>query len=390
MNIEYLFNPQEIIQTLTSYDFLKKKLKDPVKEGFKSISFSRLRKTPREIYRILTNLHYEHLENLLSNLNFCISHNWKNPRLLQTRSEFEFDSLVSELLVATHYAKNGYKILSFDHSKDKLKVPDLLASANSVSLSIEVYAPKDWDGLEYYFEDLRLSILHLDLPYDFNFKLKSELVRHFDNNGMLLRFDPWGFSEVYSNKTVRSQRINVIISEIVNSFKSNQKKIRHDIRELNHNILVKLSIDEISLNKWNPDRRGVLLPPTLTGYSPEEMFLNLVRKRLNSKIAKRQTHSTDDCQHRVLFVDVSKLGYITEFKNSYYQKNFAKSLIDNLDKNEDYIDAVIFFQPNLKKDSTIDILIVFKQESIPLKKIKDILVHDIKLSKLNKKVYISE
>ena len=389
MNIEYLYNPQDIIQTLADYEFLKKKLKDPEKEGFKSKSFSGLRKTQREIYRILTNLHYEHLKNLLSNLNLCISHGWKNPKLLQTRSEFEFDSLVSELLVATYFAKSGYIISSFDHSKDENRVPDLLASTNSVSLVIEVYSPRDWDGLEYYFEDLRLSILHLDLPYDFKFKLKSELVRHFDNNGMLLRFDPWDFSEVYSHKTIRGQRIITIVSEIINSFKPNRKKIQNDVKELNHNILVKLSIDEISPNKGNPERHGVILRPTLTGYSPEGMFLNLVRKRIKSKIAMRQTHSIDYCQHRLLFVDVSNLGYITEFKNSYYQKNFAKSLVENLDNNEDYIDAVIFFQPNLTKPSTIDILIVFKQESMPLTKIKDILGHDIKFSELNKKVYIS-
>ena len=246
MNIEYLFNPQEIIQALADYGSLKKKLKNPEKEGIKSKSFSSLRKTQREIYRILTNLHYKHLKNLLSNLDFCISRGWKNPRLLQTRSEFEFDSLVSELLVATHFAKSGYNISSFDHSKGKNIVPDLLASTDSVSLVMEVYSPRDWDGLEYYFEDLRLSILHLDLPYDFNFKLKSELVRYFDNNGMLLRFDPWDFSEVYSNKTVRSQRVGIIVSEIINSFKSNRKQIQYDVKELNHNILVKFSIDEIS------------------------------------------------------------------------------------------------------------------------------------------------
>jgi hypothetical protein len=89
-------------------------------------------------------------------------------------------------------------------------------------------------------------------------------------------------------------------------------------------------------------------------------------------------------------VDVSNLAYVTEFKNSYYQKNFAKSLVENLNKNEDYIDSVIFFQPNLIKHSTIDIPIVFKQKSMPLTKIKDILSHDIKLGELNKKVYISE
>ncbi len=390
MNIEYLFNPQDVIQTLADNRFLKSKLKNPDKDGIISESFPDLRKTQREIYRIITNQHYEHLKILLSNLDFCISCGWQNPKLLQTSSKHEFDSLVSELLVATHFAKNGYKISNFDHNKGKNRVPDLIASTDSVSVVMEIYSPRDWDGLEYYFEDLRLSLLHLDLPYDFNFKLKSKLVRNFDDDGKLLYFDPWSFSEVYTDKTVRSQRITIIVSEIINSFKSNRKKIQYDVKELNHNILVKLSIGEISPNKGNPERHGVILPPTLTGYSPEGMFLNLVGKRLNSKIAKRQTHSIDDCQHRVLFVDVSNLGYITEFKNPYYQKNFAKSLVDNLDKNEDYIDAVIFFQPNLTKDSTIDILIVFKQESMPLIKIKDILGHDIKFSELNKKVYISE
>src|SRR5438874_3542177 len=81
----FLFDPASVLDTLKSFPYLAAEL-DPENEGTKAESFARLRKSPRQIYRVLGNTHYEHLTELLEALDTCIAHGFRQPRLLSTRA----------------------------------------------------------------------------------------------------------------------------------------------------------------------------------------------------------------------------------------------------------------------------------------------------------------
>ena len=97
MSIEYLFDPNEIDSILRDYRFIRQKVGALDQEGIPSESFPTLRKTDRELYRILTNRHYPHLRQLLYLLDLCLSKGWEQPTIIRTRSESKFESAVSEL-----------------------------------------------------------------------------------------------------------------------------------------------------------------------------------------------------------------------------------------------------------------------------------------------------
>jgi hypothetical protein len=66
--IEFLFNPTDVTRLLTSLPHLSGVLGDPNREGEPAASLSGVRKSPRELYRVLGNSHYEHLAQLLESL----------------------------------------------------------------------------------------------------------------------------------------------------------------------------------------------------------------------------------------------------------------------------------------------------------------------------------
>ena len=358
---EYIFEPDHINEVLQSYDSIREKMGDARQEGKPAKGFPKARKTGREIYRILCSQHYPRLKELLEDLEFCIRKGWDQPKLLKTRSEKEFDSTVAELLVATHFAKFGLTVSSFDQRKGQERVPDVLANGNGFSCSCEVYAPRDWDGLEYFLEDLRLEVLHLDRPWDFHFEINMHIISHFDDGGRLMYFNPWRFSDAYESPSSRTEVIGPWISDICSELdRSAPTEITKRFNDESQNVYTEVSINRIQRSEEpTPIRSGICSPPTLTGYAPEIMFDRLVQRRILAKIRKKQSSGLGDFS--ALFVDISWLGYLTEFEHPFYKGKFMESVIHHLDPDQIEIDLVVFFCSDRSRDTGIKFPIVFKK-----------------------------
>ena len=73
----FLFDPVEVAKLLDGLPHLRTAIPDPAQEGVESVAFAGMRKSERQLYRVLSNIHYGHLESLLRSLDFCMS-----PRLV--------------------------------------------------------------------------------------------------------------------------------------------------------------------------------------------------------------------------------------------------------------------------------------------------------------------
>jgi hypothetical protein len=366
MDIEYLFEPEEIRTTILDYDHLANRIGDPNKEGIESTSFPCARKSQRQIYRILTNQHYPQLQRLLTDLELCLKSGWEQPKLLKTRYEPEFDSAVSELIVAVHFIKLGFGVSGFDDRKMQDSVPDILVSRENLQCVCEVYSPRDWDGLEYFKEDLRLSILHLDVPWDFKFTIEMNCIDRFDTDGSLLRFDPWQFSDTYSIPGARNAVIKPFIEEVEDILKRpHARAFNRIMTDKSNNVSTKVKITNLRKSKCkSPSRFGTILTPTLTGYAPERMFDRLIMRRVKKKLLRNQTKAICDGSLKVLFIDVSSLAYVSQFGHEYYQKCFLESIGRHVDMTSVEMDLVVFFLPSQSKNYPLDTLFVSKKQNI--------------------------
>lgn len=392
MDIEYLFQPDQVIKVLENYQFIKEKIKNPFKEGKPSISFPLMRKTGREIYRIFCNQHYPHLQDLLSNLDLCLQSGWEQPTLIQTRSGRNFDSAVSELKVATHFVKAGFKVSSFDQRKGQDTVPDILIKKDNMQCLCEVYSPRDWDGLYYFVDDIRLSLLHLDISLDFDFRIKMDLSNYFDEGGKLLNFDPRKFSGSYVDSAPRSKRIGPLIDKISKKLQEpDAKRFTKRLIDKSNNIITMITFHQIKPSQYKtPAREGVFSFPMLTGYSPECMFESLVKRRIHAKIKKRQTDNIEGDYLKALFVDVSKLGYKTEFDHPYYVRRFAESIIRNFNSQATESDLVIFFLPINSNLKDLETRLIFKMNTVTNEMLKLLFGDDWNAIGLTDEVFVDK
>lgn len=347
MVIEYLYDPEIVREVLSEYPSLRQNLKDPYREGQGALSFPGLRKTRREIYRILSNPHYQHLCELLTSLDYCIANGWQQPALLQTRGQKEFESAVAELLVAKAFIGNGFSVRNPKREYRSKRVPDMLAHVGELSISVEVYCPLDWGGMDRFFEDLRLGLLHLDIPLDFNFEFTMKVMDQFDSEGRPLWFNPWQFSEATENPKERWARIKPFWAEVQRGLtESERQAFIARVPDESLNTISEIRLDQIrnSLDCM-PNRFGSIIPPTLTGYAPEAMFDHLIAKRVLKKIRKGQAQSLPGEHLRALIVDVSRLDDAHQFQHPWYLKRFAQTVVKHIDPEKVDIDLVAFCLP---------------------------------------------
>lgn len=375
MSVEYLFEPDQVRECLGTYKYIRDKIGDPSQEGKPAINFPKARKTDREIYRILSNQHYQHLQEFIRDLDLCLQEGWDQPKLLKIRSEKEFESTIAELVVATHFVKLGFKVSSFDQQKTRYPVPDGLAKRKDISCCFEVYAPRDWDGLRLFVEDLRLYILHLDIAYDFRCEIAMDVINDFDGDGRIVSFNPWQFSDKYETLVARANKIEPFISNVaIELQKAGGRDSRLELLDPSHNIATVLSCDRIQASqKITPSRVVSFSPPTLTGYAPEFMFDRLIQNRIIKKIGKEQTKTIGTGSICALFVDISHLEYQTEFKDPLYGKHFQESVGNHLDLNTTQTDIVLFFSIDRSQHTGIEVPILIKKTSVQDEDIRKLL-----------------
>lgn len=366
MNDEFLFLPENVENILQNYPVLSRKMSSPYKEGQRSSAFPKARKSQRQIYRILANQHYPHLVELLQTLEYCLSKGYQNPAVLRTRNQSQISSAISELLVAHYLIINGFDVLGYDQLKNQKSIPDILATKKGISLVVEVYQPRDWEGLGLFLDDIVYYLKYIDRPLDYVCNIDNKLIRNFDKAGRLLSFNPWTFSEAMVNRNYRMKRIRKIISYIDDNLNDLcPKKLATQFLYDEFNIKTTLKIKGIISSKNTyPSRFCFFSNPTLAGYAPAGMFDLLVRKRILSKLEKKQLYTVSGDHIRMLIVDITCLGCWSEFEYPIYLSKFKESLQKYLSDNSVQADLIAFCTPRVKSRGGLTVDLVFKKKNI--------------------------
>ena len=220
----------------------------------------------------------------------------------------------------------------------------MCVQADDFSLAVEVYCPRDWDGLDRFEDELRLRVLHLDAPWDFSFEIRLLLMNACDPSGKPQLFDPWLFSKAADEPDKRFRKMEPILNRIEEGLMGPAKpQLDAQLPDEALNVLTTVKLEKIQRSRGRiPSRSGSVLSPTLTGYSPEAMFDGLVKHRIREKLGRGQAQSLSGSHLRVLIVDVSRLGYVDEFGHPWYRKRFRDTLSEHLDLAGIDIDLVLF------------------------------------------------
>lgn len=315
---------------LDRFPHLRAAIPDSAQEGEESVAFPGMRKSERQLYRVLSNAHYEHLDALLRSLDFCIGRGFTQPTILRTRARGAFAPALSEVYVARHLLQSEFEVEALDLAKGSDPVPELVARRGSLAIAVEVYTPLEWDGLDQLMDDLSSRVKNLDLPLDYRFELRVAQLEQFDAEHRLLFIHPGELAHGLDAPT-RERIATPLLDQVERRLCCDERAVRvaHDERALN--IGVRLGIDEIEQSRERlPARWGVISSTGLSGYAPEGMFDRLVRRRVRRKAAKGQAPQSGLAPISLLVVDLARAELTSELSHAGYHARFEETLRERL------------------------------------------------------------
>jgi hypothetical protein len=324
--IPFLFDPATVQETLGAFPSLAAEL-DPANEGVAAEWFERVRKSARQVYRVLGNTHYKHLTELLEALDACLAHGFKQPRLLRTRARSSFAPDLAELRVSEHFVLGDCAISGFDDTKGDESVPDLVAtSKDGLHVAVEVYCPMTFEHLERFKDDLVTGVKNIDRPFDFGFRIEFKKVVELDPDRMRL---------VYLHPDVLDAALGdcgrgpALVASILDDLAARLDdpgaalEIVREEPDLNLRISVDLEHIELTPDRL-PARFGVIGGPDTLVPAPEWVFAQIAKNAEEKAREGQALHVEADAA--VVVVDLTESDLPSELRHETYRQKFREIL----------------------------------------------------------------
>ena len=356
LHIPYLYDPQEIDRTLVQYLELRRSLTSYAQKDHSAVPrpkyFPHAQASYREIYRVLCAQHYPHIAQLTRCLEDCLARGYSHSTLFHY-SLSDFQSALSVVFFAAHLLRRGLSVENLDASRGARAVPDLQVKWQNRAINVEVYAPRYWEGLEDFVDELRLCLMHLDVPYDYSCRVKIDLCRPFPARDVL-HFDPWDFSEVMKEMPARKNWLTSSLPRIRSALLGSPPlaEVQGEVKGERTTSWVQLSFSEVSRSGWLiPDRLSTCIL-SKSGYDPVRAFDQVLRLRVcgdRGKLLRGQFFSDDPNTAGVLVVDLNRLDFLTtKEQHTYYRQELVEVLVQTVCQSMLLIpvDAVLFIRAN--------------------------------------------
>ncbi len=335
--MSFLFDPEAIDRSLATLPRLRKALGDPHREGEPSAAFPAARRSRREIYRVLGNLHYPHLDELVRSVEDCLAGGFEQPTILRTRARKPFAEALAELQTAVHLLLRGFQIEAPRPGKGQ--VPDVLARGHGIELAVEVYCPRQWEGLAELFDDLMNAVKNLDSPVDYRFEVAAAQLERFDDEQRLLILHPAELARAL-DATTRDQLLEELVGELAAKLDGTRGDLRLERERPDLNIKLSIRLDEVRRSTGVfPARPGCIFLPSISGYRPEGMFEQVV-ERVVDKAAKGQ--AVGHASLSLLVVELSRSELASELAHPSYRKTFEQTLQQRLGRHLCGYDMIAF------------------------------------------------
>jgi len=315
-----------------------------------SKNFPSARKSFREIYRILGS---KHSQELLPALEKCLANDFEPIGLFKPAAA-EFCSTLSVVFAARWFLERGYAVRGCDSQRGQERIFDFIARNSDNNFLIEVYSPRSWEGFHDFEDELRLTLGHIDCPYDFSYHVNINLAQPDFERG-ILHFDPWEFSEAMETPDRRFAIIRQIRDGVLEKLGTATSPFAFDTDVTGKRSTTRISIKvkDISRNLGRLPARSGLQFFSLSGYAPERMFDHVLQRRVVGKKLHRGQlpHKKPKDGVRVLLIDLTRLTFLTdEPQYPAYRKFFLDSIERHLLKRigaEQAVDLIIFAKMSL-------------------------------------------
>ena len=189
-------------------------------------------RSDKQIFRLLDNLHYPHIERLVNFLEEMASDERYQRFIYQklnTSDLIQFRTGLHEIYLLRFLLKNGYSVKPFDDRKGSKSVPEFHAVREDRSLLCELYSPIELYGYQIFYEELRLGIKCLDAP--FGFRVDISLVNNYPFGDPSRYYFPYRIRELYADGKHRKSKVEEILHKIKEKCKDESGEVLCEISD---------------------------------------------------------------------------------------------------------------------------------------------------------------
>jgi hypothetical protein len=357
----YLFDPAAVTAETSRLPALARAIGNVATEGAVARTIPSARSSSRQLFRILGNTHYDHLQQLLVSLDRCLADGFSQPDLLKTRGAKDFASSLAELAAAEHFLLRGFRVSGFQSTKRNGSVPDLLIEKGATRALVEVYCPQPWAAMNAYDDGLNDLVKNLDAPFDYRFDVKVSRLENFDASGRLLYTHPGDLNDALIDPNVRGELLSTLHDRLLRALSRPRKRLTVQLTDRPRNLVTRITLSRIKPASGLPARGGGIAPPGLSGYSPEAIFSRIV-KNARKKAARGQASAVGLDQPSVLLVELSRSELRSELGHDWYAARMIEELEEQLALGE--YDVIAFCISTAFGEQLKPFYLVYDDESV--------------------------
>lgn len=322
--IDYLYDPDKVSARLAGLPRIQAILRGSHLAGLPSVAFPSLLKTRREVLRVLGRHDlYEHLDRLLEETELLLDHGWTTHQL-KASSHDEFSSLVSEVLVASHFNKAGLQINPTTGQTVSGVKPEFYVSDGSMTAAVEVFQPRDWRLIDAFIRKGRQLLYDADVPFDYAASLDLRLDHNFDENHKLVHPHP---ALLEAGLAAAGAGFLQKLAGEIQRLKPSERTLivsRPDV-----NLEFEVTLGPVRDADGDEPARAVSHGYATSAYVPEAIFHDILEKVLD-KAQRRQAGPPSSPHTRLLAVDLSTSPIQPHLDDGPRQSSYLDDIRDTL------------------------------------------------------------
>ena len=300
-----------------------------IKRYFSKVA--RKERSDKQIFRLLDNLHYAHVERLVVYLDKWLSDISYGDFVfgrINNRDLIQFKGGLYEIYVLDKLLSIGYSIDCFDDFKGQERVPEFLGKRNQTEFLFEHYNPIDLYGYEELFEELRIAIKYV--PVNRGFEATIDLVNKKSWGDQSRLYFPYDLRDRYGDDYLRKDVIRKAVEKFSDVLLGPSTTFEISLGD---DLVFRFKVDP----EPDPANRHIVLGHSTTSYSSVLKFdmgdcsTNDYYKKVKAKVDRGQlSHPSYPSAIKVLLVDMhgfdnpeTLLGIGPE-KGGYYHQRFVE------------------------------------------------------------------
>jgi len=311
---------------------LAAQLPPPPAEGHASTSFSQLRKTDREVYRLLSNTHYPGLRHALRAIERTYAAGCDFGALLSTTGYPLFQAHLAEVRAADHFLTRSLNVGTIPRSSGR--TADLRITTPDLAVTVEVFMRREWLGLDRWTDGMRDSLKNIDIAVDYVASVSTR-------STSMRNWEPWELADALA-RPASSAVMEAVVTDFTAALERQEAPLHQTYDHVGLELATDLEIRSAHASVEMPSRLLFVSVPGFGGYSPAGVLRRIIDGPIRAKAGRRQSQS--DSGVSCLLVDLTHAHIAGDLRTPAHFRE-AQQIVATVEPTDLDVELLALYRP---------------------------------------------